>query len=61
MYEANIAAFLFKSFFIIAIKETFLAPSDDNQTRKYDTEFSNHHHPLSTLRSYGLSHSKIKW
>ena len=31
-------------------QETFLTPSVDNQTRKYDTECSNHCTSLSTLR-----------
>ena len=31
-------------------QETFLAPSADNQNRKYHTECSNHHPSLSTLR-----------
>ena len=31
-------------------QETFLAPSADKQTRNYDTECSNHHPSLSTLR-----------
>ena len=26
-------------------QETSLAPSADNQTRDYDTDCSNHHHP----------------
>ena len=42
-------------------QETFLAPSADKQTRNYDTECSNHHLPLSVLRSKGLSRSKMKW
>ena len=42
-------------------QETFLAPSADKQTRNYDTECSNHHPSLSTLRSKGLSRSKMKW
>ena len=42
-------------------QETFLAPSADKQTRNYDTECSNHHPTLSTLRSKGLSRSKMKW
>ena len=42
-------------------QETFLAPSSDEQTHNYDTECSNHHHSLSTLRPKGLSHSKMKW
>ena len=42
-------------------QETFLVPSSDKQTRKYDTECSNHHPSLSTLRPKGLSHSKMKW
>ena len=42
-------------------QETFLAPSADKQTRNYDTEWSNHHPSLSTLRSKGLSRSKMKW
>ena len=41
--------------------ETFLAPSVLKQTHKCDTECSNHHPSLSTLRSQGLSHSKMKW
>ena len=42
-------------------QETFLAISADKQTCNYDTECSNHHPPyLSTLRSKGLSRSKIK-
>ena len=42
-------------------QETFLVPSADKQTRNYDTEYSNHHPSLSTLRSKGLSRSKMKW
>ena len=42
-------------------QETFLAPSADKQTRSYHKECSNHHLPLSVLRSKGLSHSKMKW
>ena len=42
-------------------QEMFLAPSADKQTCNYDTEYSNHHPSLSTLRSMGLSCSKIKW
>ena len=42
-------------------RETFIAPSADNQTRSYETEYSKHHPSLSTLRSKGLSHSKMKW
>ena len=41
-------------------QETFLAPSADKQTRNYDTECSNRHLSLSTLRSKGLSRSKMK-
>ena len=41
--------------------ETFLAPSADNRTNNYVTEFSNHHTTLSTLRAQGLSRSKMKW
>ena len=41
--------------------ETFLAPSADNRTNNYDTESSNHHTFLSTLRAQGLSRSKMKW
>ena len=41
-------------------QETFLAPSADKQAHNYDTECSNHHPSLSTLRSKGLSHSKMK-
>ena len=39
----------------------FLAHSVDNQTRNYDTKCPNHHPSLSTLRSKGLSRSKMKW
>ena len=42
-------------------QEMFLAPSADKQTRNYDTECSNHHPSLSTLRPKGLSRSKMKW
>ena len=42
-------------------QEMFLALSADKQTHNYDTECSNHHPSLSTLRSKGLSHSKMKW
>ena len=41
-------------------EETFLAPSADKQTRNYDTECSNHHPSLSTLRPKALRHSKMK-
>ena len=40
--------------------ETFLAPSADKQTCKYDIECSNHHLSLSNLRPNGLSPSKMK-
>ena len=33
-------------------QETFLAPPADNQTCNYNTECSNHHLSLSTLRPY---------
>ena len=42
-------------------QETFLAPSADKQTHNYDTECSNHHPSLATLRPKGLSYSKMKW
>ena len=42
-------------------QEMFLAPSADKQTCNYDTECSNQHSSLSTLRPKGLSHSKMKW
>ena len=42
-------------------QETFLAPSADKQTRNHEIEYSNHHPSLSTLRSKGLSRSKMKW
>ena len=41
-------------------QEVCLAPSAGKQTRSYDIEYSNHHPSLSTLRSKGLSHSKMK-
>ena len=40
--------------------KTFLAPSADNQTGKYDTEYSKHRPFLSTLTSEGLSCNKMK-
>ena len=40
--------------------ETFLAPCLDRKTRNYDTDCSNHHPSLPTLRSKGLSHSQSK-
>ena len=42
-------------------KETYLAPSADNQTWNYDIECSNHHPLLSTLSPNGFSHRKRKW
>ena len=42
-------------------QKTFLVPSADKQTRKYDIECSNHHFSLSTERPKGLSGSKMKW
>ena len=42
-------------------QERFLAPSADKQTCINDTECSKHLPSLSTLRSKGLSHSKVKW
>ena len=42
-------------------QETLLAPFADKPTRNCDTEYSNHHPSLSTLRSKGLSRSKMKW
>ena len=41
-------------------QETVLAPPADKQTRNYDTDCSNHHPSLSTLRPKGLSRSKMK-
>ena len=41
--------------------KTFLAPSSDKQTCKYDTQCSNHHPSVSTLTSNGWSCSRIKW
>ena len=42
-------------------KEMFLASSADNKTRNYDADCSNHYSSLSTLKSKGLSCSKMKW
>ena len=42
-------------------QKTFLAPSANKKTRNYDTECSNHHPSLSTLRPKGLSRSMMKW
>ena len=39
----------------------FSTVSADNKTRNYDTEGSNHHLSLSTLKLKGLSRSMIKW
>ena len=47
----------------VEYKNRFLGPSANtanNQTRNYDTECSNHHPLLSTLRSKGLNRSKMK-
>ena len=41
-------------------QQTFLAPSADKQTHSYDTEWSNPHPSLSTLRPKWLSCSTIK-
>ena len=41
-------------------QKTFLAPSADKQTRKYDIECSNHHPSLRNLTTKGLSRSKMK-
>ena len=41
--------------------ETFLAQPANKQTRNYNTECSNHHPSLSTLRLKVLSRSKMKW
>ena len=41
-------------------QETFLTPSNDNQTCNYDTECSKNHSFLSTFRSKGLKRSKMK-
>ena len=40
-------------------QETILAHSADKQTHNYDTECSNHHPSLSTLRPKGLSRNKM--
>ena len=42
-------------------QETFLGPSFDKQTQNFDTQCSNHHPSLLTLRPKGFSRSKIKW
>ena len=42
-------------------QEIFLALSADKQIHNYDTQCSNHHLSLSTLKSKGISHSKMKW
>ena len=42
-------------------QQTYLVHFADNQTGNYDKECSNHHPSLSTLRSKGLSLSKMKW
>ena len=42
-------------------QKTFLLPSADNQIRNYDRECSYLHPSLSTLKSKGLSRSKMKW
>ena len=40
-------------------EETLLAPTAGKQTYNYDTECLNHHPSLSTLKSKGLSCSKM--
>ena len=40
-------------------QETFLAPSVDNQIHNFDTEYSNHHPSLTTVRSKGLSSGEL--
>ena len=42
-------------------QETFLASYAEEEIQNYDTECSNHHPSLSTLRLKGLSLSKMKW
>ena len=42
-------------------QETFLGPSLTSKPTTMTQEYSNHHPSLSTLRSKGLSRSKIKW
>ena len=42
-------------------QETFSASSAYKQAHNYDIECSNHHPSLKTLRSKGLSCSKMKW
>ena len=42
-------------------QQTVLAPFPDRQTCNYDIECSNYHLSLSTMRSKGLSRSKMKW
>ena len=42
-------------------QETFLAPSADKQTRNYDTRVLKPPYLPTSLRSKGLSHSKMKW
>ena len=42
-------------------QETFSEPTADNQSCNYDTECSNHHPSLPTLRSKELSQIKMKW
>ena len=42
-------------------QETFLASPVDNQTRKHDTDCSNHHPFLSTTRLKTLCRGNMKW
>ena len=42
-------------------QEKFLALSAEKRTQSYDTECSNSHPSLPTLRSKGLSRSMMKW
>ena len=42
-------------------QQTFLTSSADKKTCNYDVEYSKHHPSLSTLRTKGLSRSKMKW
>ena len=42
-------------------QETLLAPSVDKKICNYNTVCSKHHPSLSSVRSKGLSRSKMKW
>ena len=43
------------------LQELLLVPSADNQTCNYDTDCSNHHLSLSTLKTVEIELQEMKW